>query len=98
MPTRAFAALVVAASLSLTLRPSAQVAHRSLTPAEIESAIADGIRAKPEPYRLRQEVVREDGSVSWYMGFGATVTTPYRRAQSAVSKACVSPRGSWTVV
>ena len=86
MSRHLLATVVIATILLAGVRPSAQVALRRLTPAEIEAAIADGIREEPEPYFLGQEEVLEDGSVIWRNGSRATVTTPYWRVQSAASE------------
>ena len=77
MFSRLLAAALVVTSLFLSTQSSAQIAHRRLTPAEIESAIDDGIQQEPEPYLLRGR----------NLGEGASVTTPYLRVRFAANKA-----------
>ena len=87
MLPRLLSAAVVTISLFLSAQSSAQIAYGRLTPAEIESAIADGIREEPEPYYLGSHTVLEDGSEFWGSGYKVTVTTPYWRVRSAASTA-----------
>ena len=77
MFSRLLAAALVVTSLFLSTQSSAQIAHRRLTPAEIESAIDDGIQQELEPYLLRGR----------NLGEGASVTTPYLRVRFAANKA-----------
>ena len=79
---RLLAAAVVATSLFLSTHSSAQIAHRGLTPEEIEAAIEAGIRGDTQPYRLRERSPERGWAPE-----SAYVTTPHLRVQLAASRA-----------